>query len=466
MSDRPAARRSALEPSPAGRPSPAPPAFFAGLLAGLVVAVVILHLPSFALPHVEGDEVVFTFLAERLAADPRAYHLQGTLGGPPARRFIADTWARLYVPAVDDPRHAQLAAFFAAKDEAAVLFDPLGEPGRYAYDPAVYDRPMFLHPPLYPYALAAFRAAFGSPGGPALSLLCQIATIVLVALLGRTLADDRVALLAAALVAFDPVSWLCGARLWIDCMSQAMAAAAVLAAVRACRRDTLPAFALAGVVLGLAAWTKLTTLVVAPAIVVALLGAPRPARRGAIAALAGSAAVLVAAWLGITRVGYGAWLPMNRPTAWIVEQNPYLRLVVGRPWHFYLTGLLLVAPVHVYAIAALRGLGRHPSWRVPAVWAGSGLVLLSALALAGLGGGFQLRYLAPAMPGLCLLTAIGIGSLEWWWAAPAMLLGAITFTAAFWSAANPGLADPAPITLMWYASGLGVSFKSLLPGFW
>lgn len=438
---------------------------FVGLLAAIVAVVVILHLPSFTAPHAEGDEVVFTFLAERLAADPRAYHLQGTLVGAPARRFIADTWARLYVPAPDDPRHAQLAAFFAAKEDAAVLYNPLGEPGQYAYDPAVYDRPMFVHPPLYPYTLAAFRAALGSPGGPALSVLCHVATIVLVALIGRELADDRVALLAAGLVAFDPVSWLCGARLWIDGMSQTMAAAAVLAAIRARRRDTLAAFALAGLVLGLAAWTKLSTLVAAPAVLAALLVGARP-QPAKIAALGGGAALLIAAWLAVTRAGYGAWLPLNRPTPWILQENAYLRLVVGRPWHFYVTGLLLVAPVQLYALAALRGLRLHPAWRVPAVWAGGGLALLSLLAIAGLGGGFQLRYLAPVMPGLCLLTAIGILRLDWWWAAPAVLLGAITFTAAFWSAATPALADPAPIVLMWYASGLGVGFKTLLPGFW
>src|SRR5262245_47293474 len=113
MSDRRAARRSAVAVAAAGTTPGAP---FAGLLAGLVMAVVLLHLPSFTLPHVEGDEVVFTFLAERLASDPHAYHVQGSLTGPPARRFIADTWAHLYVPAGDDPRHAQLAAFFAAKE--------------------------------------------------------------------------------------------------------------------------------------------------------------------------------------------------------------------------------------------------------------------------------------------------------------------------------------------------------------
>jgi 4-amino-4-deoxy-L-arabinose transferase-like glycosyltransferase len=457
MSDRPAAA-----PTPEEHREPA----FVGLLAALIVAVVVLHLPSFTAPHVEGDEVVFTFLAERLAVDPRAYHLQGALSGAPARRFIADTWARLYVPPADDPRHAQLAAFFAAKDEAAVLYNPLGEPGQYTYDPAVYDRPMFVHPPLYPYALAAFRAAFGSSGGPALSLLCHVATIVLVALLGRALAGDRVALLAAALVAFDPVSWLCGARLWIDGMGESMAAAAVLAAVWARRRDTVPAFVLAGLVLGLAAWTTLSTLVAAPAVLAAVLASSRPPSVAQLAALGGSAAILVICWLAVTRAGYGAWLPLNQPTPWILQDNAYLRLVVGRPWHFYLSGLLLVAPVQLYAFAALPGLGRNPAWRVPAVWAGAGLALLSALAISGLGGVFQLRYLAPVMPGLCLLTAIGILRLDWWWAAPAMLLGAITFTAAFWSAATPALADPAPITLMWYASGLGVGFKSVLPGFW
>jgi len=457
MSQRPAAATT-----PEDRHEPA----FVGLLTALIVAVVLLHLTSFTAPHVEGDEVVFTFLAERLAIDPWAYHLQGALSGAPARRFIADTWARLYVPPADDPRHAQLAAFFAAKNEAAVLYNPLGDPGQYAYDPAVYDRPMFVHPPLYPYALAAFRAAIGSSGGPALSLLCHVATVVLVALLGRALAGDRAGLLAAALVAFDPVSWLCGARLWIDGMSESMAAAAVLAAVWARRRDTVWAFVLAGLVLGLAAWTKLSTLVVAPAVLAAVHASSRPPRIAKLVALGGSAAILVICWLAATRVGYGAWMPLNRPTPWILQENAYLRLVVGRPWHFYVTGLLLVAPVQLYAFAALPGLGRHPAWRVPAVWVGAGLALLSALAIAGLGGGFQLRYLAPVMPGLCLLTAIGILRLDWWWAAPAMLLGAMTFTAAFWSAATPALADPAPVVLMWYTSGLGVGFKTLLPGFW
>jgi len=62
--------------------------------------------------------------------------------------------------------------------------------------------------------------------------------------------------------------------------------------------------------------------------------------------------------------------------------------------------------------------------------------------------------------------AIGFLRLDWWWGAPAMLLGAMTFTAAFWSAAMPALADPAPAVLMWYTSGLGVGFKTLLPGYW
>jgi hypothetical protein len=52
MSDRPAAA-----PAPEEHREPA----FVGLLAALIVAVVVLHLPSFAAPHVEGDEVVFTY---------------------------------------------------------------------------------------------------------------------------------------------------------------------------------------------------------------------------------------------------------------------------------------------------------------------------------------------------------------------------------------------------------------------
>ena len=432
---------------------------FVGLLAAIVAAVVILHLPSFTAPHAEGDEVVFTFLAERLAADPRAYHLQGTLVGAPARRFIADTWARLYVPAPDDPRHAQLAAFFAAKDDAAVLYNPLGEPGQYAYDPAVYDRPMFVHPPLYPYTLAAFRAALGSPGGPALSLLCHVATIVLVALIGRELADDRVALLAAGLVAFDPVSWLCGARLWIDGMSQTMAAAAVLAAIRARRRDTLVAFALAGLVLGLAAWTKLSTLVAAPAVLAALLVGTRP-QPAKIAALGGSAALLIAVWLAVTRAGYGAWLPLNRPTPWILQENAYLRLVVGRPWHFYVTGLLLVAPVQLYALAALRGLRLHPRGACrrcgPAAPGAP-----SARHRRARRRGFQLRL--PGDAGLCLWR-VGILRLDWWWAAPAVL-SARSRSPRRSGAPHAALAD-LPHRPDAVRQRPRRRFQTLLPGFW
>ena len=183
---------------------------------------------------------------------------------------------------------------------------------------------------------------------------------------------------------------------------------------------------------------------VAPAVAVVVLAGPRPPRAAALAALAGGAALLLIGWLGIVRLGYGAWFPVNRPTPWIVQDRPYLRLVVNRPRHFYVTGLLLVAPVYGYAISALTELRRRPWLRVPAVWAASGGISLTGLALAGLGGGFQLRYLAPMMPALCLLTAAGIARLPWWWAAPAPLAGAVTFTAAFWNAAQPDVADPLP----------------------
>jgi len=132
---------------------------------------------------------------------------------------------------------------------------------------------------------------------------------MLVVLLGRAWADDRVALLAGALVAFDPISWLVGSRLWIDGMSELAATAAVLAGVWAERRGTVVAHALASVALGVTAWTKVPALMVAPAVAVVVLAGPRPPRAAALAALAGGAALLLIGWLGIVRLGYGAWFP-------------------------------------------------------------------------------------------------------------------------------------------------------------
>jgi 4-amino-4-deoxy-L-arabinose transferase-like glycosyltransferase len=439
----------------------APRAFW-GALVCLELAVLLLHRPSFHLPHGEGDEVAFVFLAERLAEHPLRYHVQGALEGAAARRFIDDTWVRMYAAGGDEA----LREHFARLERAELLWEPLPGPRRYAYDPAIYDRPLFVHPPLYPVALSAFRRGLGAAGGPLLSMLLHAATVWLTAVLGRRWGGPRLGLVAAALVAVDPVSWLCGSRLWIDGMTEAMAAAAVLAAARAVEREGAAPFALAGLVFGLACWTKLTVALVAPAIVTTWLVAARrpPLRR--IALWVACAATVVGVWLVVSRTYLGTWIAAPRPTPWILEQNPYVRFVTGRSRHFYVSGLVLVAPVLLWCLPGLvRRRAERWVW-VPAVWAVAVLGGMTFVSAAGHGGGYQLRYVAPAMPALALLAAAGVTAAGAWWSVPAVALAALGFDAGSRSAAEDGVADPVPFALADALGRVGLNLSELFPGLW
>lgn len=435
-------------------------------LAAIAILSFAVHADSFRLAHVEGDEVVFTFLAERLAETPGAYHLQGALEGPAARRFVRDAWAPQWTPPPGHPEHARWAAAWAALDRAEVLFHPLSRERAYAYDPTVYDHPFFFHPPVYPYALAAARAVAGRLGGVALSAGAHAATTVLVGGIGATLGGPALGLVAALLVALDPVLWLAGSRLWIDGPSATAATAAVAVALAAGRAGGIARALAVGAVLGIAALTKLSSLLVAPAVLAALLVGPRRPRPLELLVAAAVPAAMVLAWMAVTDAYYGAWLPTVRMTPWILERSPYLRMVSRRPLHFYATALVLVAPVYALAVGCL---GR-PAWRrlalVPAVWAGSivgGFVLLAVL---GLGGGFQLRYLAPAMPAFALLAAVPIahgGRAVRTVAAALVLAGALSGWA---SARFPSSAEPYPVAADVVLGRIGLSVSKVAPGLW
>src|SRR5262249_49623038 len=172
-------------------------------------------------------------------------------------------------------------------DRAEALVTPFGAP---AYDPHIYAQPIFLHPPLYPYALALARRLGGTEGAALLSAAMHGATIALVGMLGMTWAGPAVGPRAPLLAAIEPVSWLCGHRLWIDAMLAALVAGSVLAAVRALDAGRSRQFFGAGLLLGFACLAKLVAVLVLPGLVVAACLQPRGfARRPAMGYVAGPA---------------------------------------------------------------------------------------------------------------------------------------------------------------------------------
>ncbi len=438
-------------------------------LGAIVIALLVLHAPSLWQPHFEGDEEIVTFLAERLREHPLHYTLQGELQGDAARRFIRDTWIHQY-SSNDALERAEYRRRFEQLDRAEVLYVPdhvrdpsLSGRERNAYAPEIYDRPMFFHPPVYVYALSLFRWALASVGGPLLSILTHAAAVVLVALLGRHWADETVGILAASILAIDPVSWLCGSHLWIDGLLQLNTLVAVCAVVWAVGSSGLTRYAIAGVALGLAGLTKYTAVLALPAIVaVALLASERPTWRQ-IAVYTSAAAVVILPWLILSRIYGGAWLAQHDgPTPWLIEHDPYVRMTVNRPPHFFVTGLVLVAPIYLFCVPALVALRSRHAMLAAAAW---GLSVLAIMTLLGVGGrAFQLRYLAPGMPALCLLAAFGIASMHGRWRTVlALVLAAATFYTSFH---NPRVSDPYPFFVARYCEQAGWDFKGLFGRMW
>lgn len=496
----------------------------------LVAGTSAAHLPSAWRAHFEGDEQVFLFLAERLRSEPARYSLQGPLQGPAAQRFIAETWSQapLFQAGLVESRNPALASrlrdhagWLRDLRQAEVLFEPpRRDPGgaavdyrRPAYDPQVYDRPFFFHPPVFPYLLAASRIVAGAAGAAALPIAAHALTILLTALIAQRLAGDFAGAAAALLIAVDPISYLCAERIWIDGPLQAAVCLAVLAALRAARSRSCAEggrsggagedggggegpgggeggggggaaggaarhFA-AGLCCGLALLTKMPAVLTVPAILY-VLRPPAAAtgsagRRAWLAGLicwAAGAAALVLPWLLITRLNYGAFLPAAHPSEWLVQNFPYVRMLVNRPWYFYPVALLLAAPVYALAVPAAFAALQRRELRPPLIWAAG--VLGGMLLLGGMKWGFQLRYIAPAMPALAILVAAWLcGPLERPPGLPRLLLlaatavlAAIGLLSGVKSVAPPPMAEVLPWVLEQALLAGGRTLSSWWPGMW
>jgi 4-amino-4-deoxy-L-arabinose transferase-like glycosyltransferase len=84
--------------------------------------------------------------------------------------------------------------------------------------PEYLDRPLFKHPPLYPYFIALTYTLFGegNAAAAAVSILWGCLMVGAVFFLGRTFYDNRVGLLAGLFLAVDPIHWICSEKIWME----------------------------------------------------------------------------------------------------------------------------------------------------------------------------------------------------------------------------------------------------------
>ena len=173
------------------------------------------------------------------------------------------------------------------------------DPFRLAADGVV--TPSAAHPPLWPLLLSV-GSLFGGTSEPAHKLVgCLVGTgvVVLLGVLGRRIAGDRLGLAAAALAAVYPVLIAADASLMSEALYGLFVALAMLAALRFADRPTAGRAAVLGAVIGLAALTRsegLLLLVLLAAPLALGVPAPRRSRAGMMAACAVAMALVIAPW--------------------------------------------------------------------------------------------------------------------------------------------------------------------------
>ncbi len=128
----------------------------------------------------------------------------------------------------------------------------------------------------------------------------------------------------------------------------------------------------------------------------------------------------------------GRILPSAWPSEDMIERFPFIRAAVNKPWYFYITSLLGLSPLHIGALlyccyqtiwyCGSLVMSRWRSWKeysqvcnhrllciVLALWPTSFLCTFTLL--GAFGAGFQLRFIAPMLPGTALLVALGMTGL-------------------------------------------------------
>jgi len=122
--------------------------------------------------------------------------------------------------------------------------------------PKYLDRPLFKHPPFYNYLIALNYRIFGSShlSAVSVSIIFGSLMIPLVFLLGKEFYDERVGLLAALFLCFDPVHWVCSEKIWMETTMSFFILAAVLFYIYGLKKPEW--FLTSGVCAGLAVMTK------------------------------------------------------------------------------------------------------------------------------------------------------------------------------------------------------------------
>lgn len=329
----------------------------------IVIFCLILKLPSLQIQHNEMDEVYYSVLANKLLNGGN-YSLQGT-----------DILTHL--------------------------------------DPTTYDKPLFHHPPLFIYAIMPLLAILGHSYAVIVSWFAHITIVVVVFLFLKRLSNNHfwATILGTLAVSLDPVLTFTSHKIWIDTLLAALCITSLYLFYVALSKKGAWLYSVSGVVMGLAIVTKVPAVLVLPAFPVLYLLEKKGQKRlrirdtGTHVAVFGiPLLIVVLPWFISFYQEYGVLIPnWTKPTSELIEKSEYIRIIVNRPWNYYLKESLLMWPFCLLILFSwLHTRFRYKPIEI-ALLVYVGVVFITFTILGALGNAFLMRFLTMLIPAIYIL---------------------------------------------------------------
>jgi len=271
---------------------------------------------------------------------------------------------------------------------------------------ACYDTPLFFHPPLFVYSLALLIKLTGLKLILFFPILAMLFSIWLTFLIGRILYSERVALIAAGILALCPIALHASTKIWIDAPLTMFCTATIYLL-------TTKRYGWAGAAYGLALLTKLPAIGIAPVVLFLLAKDLKRSWRFIVPAV-----MIAAPWYVVYYFSCNSfvptWLHNNPgPGGWFANET------MARPAIFYVSNLLVVAPVYMFGFIEM---GKRRNW-ICIIWVVCFIAMFMLQKLLTPYFGFIMRYLLPCLPGLALLSAKFLEQKKKFWIPAVVMCG-------------------------------------------
>jgi len=172
----------------------------------------------------------------------------------------------------------------------------LRELGRNA--PEYLNQPLFKHPPLFSYLIASSISLLGVSvrSSYIVPVLFGALSLWIIFLIGRACYDRKTALIAALLLFFDPLFWICSEKIWLGTTQTFFLLSTLYLFLKGLNKSTY--FLVSGICLGLALLTKYTSLLMIPTLFIfAIASRGKLSRNKYFWSLWASALVIFSPWL-------------------------------------------------------------------------------------------------------------------------------------------------------------------------